>query len=514
MEFASPTNISPPAVRPQAPPVKKATAPNKRGPVAREAQHQDDSMRDFADFIRSTGPDSDPRTLAKQSVERPEITRVTSAGSQASFTKQPSRKITKQQPVVSPKKSEQSLPARGNSKLKARDPIASPTNTTAELADFFRSGPPTAQAQSAPRSASSPQVNGRSREGVGSGTSVASTQDSFAPSKKTQSSVNSRTALLDSTNRSVPTKTDYQRQQEAGGPVRKQRRVKDPYALDSDEDEEMAPPPEPEPSEEETLSDFLKNYSPPSTAKTDTQQRTSSALSNTAQPSQTDLATSKRKAPGVSMRERIARNIAVIPDYRPMPPKEKSTSKNNHANASPHVSPPSSNERRNAPTPKPPVSSPITSNNPTNRSKPQPQPQPTAPQLPPLTSVSKPPRPTSPHLTQNGTRLDTLRPSQPTYSAARASGKPKMQARAESTGAGAGGGMSDLANFLKETEPPTSGPAMGPPPGGKAAKMMGATGAVGVGGMGNSVTGGEGVVVNGAGTGKEGGKWRMWGKKK
>jgi len=54
-----------------------------------------------------------------------------------------------------------------------------------------------------------------------------------------------------------------------GGPVRKQRRVKDPYAIDSDSDEDdtltalpagRAPP---RPARDESLADFLRNTEPP-----------------------------------------------------------------------------------------------------------------------------------------------------------------------------------------------------------------------------------------------------------
>ena len=85
-----------------------------------------------------------------------------------------------------------------------------------------------------------------------------------------------------------------------------------------------------------------------------------------------------------------------------------------------------------------------------------------------------------------------------------------MVARAENNAASAGG-MADLANFLRDTEPPMTGGPIGggPMPGGKAAKMMGgAAGPVGVnGGAGRSMS-------PASGSGVEGGKWRMWGKKR
>ena len=540
MEFASPHRKTPSGGRSSIQTASPPPLKSVKTPPARDPQQNDGSTRDFADFIRSTGPNSEPRPLAKQSAERPEVERVTSGGSQAN-SRPPSRKITKQQPAVSSKKSEPNLPPRGGSKLKARDPIASPTNTTAELADFFRSGPPGAQINN--RSVSSPQPNGKV-------SSAASTQDSFAASKMTQSSTNSRTGLLDPSNRG---KAGTQRPQDMAGPVRKQRRVKDPYAIDSDEEDEVT---EEEPAEEESLADFLRNYPPPDEKPENSVRRSATSPSPPSQPQDS------RKASGVSMRERIARNIAVIPDYRPLPPKENKKPSTQSTTTS--RGPPSSSstpDKRSAAT------------SPTNRSKSQPQlppsstsspqtqtqqqqqQQPAAPQLPPLKSMSSSSnsptrstaassgnaRPTSPHLTQNGTRLDTLRPSQPTYAKhmdPRSGGtRPKMQARVEDGRKGGAGSMADLADFLRETEPPApSGPVAGgagggpggPVPGGKAAKMMGAGSGAGMGanGVGSGVGVGEKRARGGGGEERErdrereskgssgGGGWRMWGKRK
>ena len=197
MDFASPTSTSSTSTRSYSQSAPKSPGARSRGPVARDAAARDESLHDFADFIKSTGPDNDPKMLARSTSNRPAVhSRGGSSNSQQGGFRPPSKKITKPNPVSAPKKGS-ALPARTNSKLKARDPVYSRADDTSELADFLRSGPPGAQVT--PQSVSSPQPNGRM--GIGSGTSVASTQDSFAASKMTQSSTNSRTGLLDSTNR-------------------------------------------------------------------------------------------------------------------------------------------------------------------------------------------------------------------------------------------------------------------------------------------------------------------------
>lgn len=352
------------------------------------------------------------------------------------------------------------LPKRTTSKLQAREATVTNNNATADLADFLRSGPAGAQVDG-PSQIKRPGIverpsanglpNGKLRDAVNSGSSVASTQESFAPSKMTQSSTNSRTGLLENTNRAptvAPPVRNHVRQlsqsDEAPGPTRTQRRVKDPYALDSDSEDDgygTAQPPE---REEESLSDFLRNYRPPPTTTT----RNVPDVQTTApQP----------KKQKTTMRERMARNIAVIPDYRPLPP--KAPKKN------PSKSPPQSNESRmsakrtNSAGYQPPNQNNVIRGRSTNA----------APQLPPIN-----PRVASPHLvTQNGRKLDTYRPTQPTY-AKHVDRRPRQQLQAREehgslSGPPIGGGMGDLADFLRETEPP---PPSGPIGGGRPMSPM------------------------------------------
>ncbi|KAG8529532.1 uncharacterized protein KY384_006169 [Bacidia gigantensis] len=449
MEFASPPDVSPVSTKSNPQRQAKAAGPGTKPIVARDPVTRGDSSKDLADFMRSTGPENENKVPTKSPAGRPDLHSRGASNSSQQSGRPLSRKITKQQPGQVPKKPEVG-PVRKSSKLRARDPIASPTNTTAELADFFRSGPPGAQV--AQRSVPSPNTNNRMRDNPGS----ASTLDSIAQSKITQSSTNSRTGLLDSTNKAAGKPSNQRPLNDDMGPVRKQRRVKDPYAIDTDDEEEeeiivIDDTPQ------ESLSDFLRNYSPPSTSGTD--QRNATANASTALPAQ-DSNNKQRKVSGTSMRERIARNIAVIPDYRPLPPKA--------SKKPPSRSPPQSNEK-----PKPQPQPPSTSTPPKNRAASTPTAtaaQPTVPQLPPLKSMSSSTnttnhhaRPSSPHLTQNGTKFDTYRPSQPTYAKHMDPGnrkpKPLMVARAAEGGADKASGMADLADFLRETEPPApSGP--------------------------------------------------------
>ena len=426
-------------VKAQAKAATKTPGPKSPGATAREPTTKDDSLRDFADFIRSTGPDvaakSMPRTATKPlptgNVQPPQAT-----GTGKPLPQKLSKPVSPSSKPVAPlPKGEAEVPRRTTSKLQAREPTVSNSNATADLAEFFRSGPSGDSNQQSTRTPGAQLAtranglgNGRMREAVNSGSSVASTQDSFAPSKMTQSSANSRTGLLN--NRGT-------RNDDSIGPVRTQRRNKDPYAIDSDdEDMDGYGTPQPPEREEESLSDFLRNYNPPPTA-TNTR-NPPIALTGAPKPG---------KQAGPTIRERIARNIAVIPDYRPLPPKAP---KKTSASKSPPQSSGShgSGQRKNSATSFQPQTQ---SNVARGRSA-----NPAAPQLPPIN-----PRETSPHLvSQNGTKIDTYKPTQPTY-AKHVERRPKqhLQAREEQ---GSVGGMGDLADFLRETEPPPpSGPIGG-----------------------------------------------------
>ena len=427
-------------------------------------------MRDFADFIRSTGPESlstytvRPARSGSAQKERPGSSTL-QVGSKK-LIKAPSATssaISPKQCYISSTTKPEVAPKRTGSKLQAREATVKNNNITADLADFLRSGPdgmdgphgvPRSGAHVQPITTSNIHVNGR--QAVGSGTSVASTPDSFAPSKMTQSSTNSRTGLLDTSSRAYPSSPNAARNNGAPSPrsienshtrPRQQRRIKDPYHIESDdENDETSLATE---HEEESLSDFLRNYTPPPAAAS--------------RPLPVGITGAPKPAKqSVTLKERIQRNIAVIPDYRPLPPKaprKPSSSK----------SPPQSNESRRksqresstntgssplSSASRPSINGTVSSSNNNNTHQ--------APQLPPINA-----RVMSPHLvSQNGSTVNSYKPTQPTYTKY-VERKPKQQLQArDERGALSrppqSGGMADLADFLRETEPPPpSGPVLG-----------------------------------------------------
>ncbi|KAI0434293.1 hypothetical protein F5Y09DRAFT_266871 [Xylaria sp. FL1042] len=229
-------------------------------PQARDARVPRESMQDFADFIRSTGP---PTT---------NVTRTDGllAGNSHKTRSVRSPSVTKSS----------SIEVRRAPKLQARDAIVNTSNESSDLIDFIRRGPPSTNGNNhrIPRTVApfrntqdsdymTSAVGGKAIDAIipNVRTSQASTNitEASAPS-----SMNSQSALLNKSNR---------HQLYAGNsfdeddprPKRTQRRVRDPYAIDfSDEDmdeddDEFDTFPKPQPKQEESLIDFLNNYPPP-----------------------------------------------------------------------------------------------------------------------------------------------------------------------------------------------------------------------------------------------------------
>ncbi|KAL6721487.1 hypothetical protein ACLMJK_000591 [Lecanora helva] len=293
-------------------------------PIIDPSMKNEPVSKDFIDFVRSTQPPSVPPSLPDHIAPYP--TKSSRPGSSSSTgAKASTKKITKQNMSVAPKQPEVQPPKRNVPKLQAREPTVVSNNETAALANFFREGPPAGRVDNAAPSQRSrttiqPPVsphsltNGRIKEAVHSDNSVASTQDSFTPSKITQSSTNSRTGLLESSNRAAPHSAPSRnnnhsiaRSDDPPGPTRQQRRPRDPYAIDSDSDNEDDSGAAPA---QESLSDFLRDYQPGPEA---TVNRPPPVMNGPPK------AATKQNSP--TIRERLARNIAVVPDYRPLPPK-------------------------------------------------------------------------------------------------------------------------------------------------------------------------------------------------
>lgn len=468
---------------------KTPSRPNTSHPhsgVPRGARSHSESTRDFADFLRSTGPSGmvadaqaqqpkgPPVPAPKPLNTLPTVTRPTSGHGQKKITKQNPSGIGHgiQQPLVNgavhSKHAGSNSPKSRTPKLQAREPTV-PRDTSADLIDFIRQGP-TDRADGRLRL---PQTgdparpfrdingltrgtNGRPSEDDKSRLSVASTQMSSVPSKSVHS-VNSRTGLLDS---GSPTRDASHRASESidsqsgplddpPRPVRKQHRNKDPYAIDTDSEDDAVPPPR----KEESLIEFLNSVKPPSSPS-----GTRTASSNGSNLSQSS-APVKNQYP--SMRDRLSRNGAA----RAKPaPKEMGVPSITRGKVEARQTTPRSTQGR-GPT-SPPLPKPMSS----NRGRPEPsqgnRARSQAPQLPPLN-----PRETSPHLiSQVGSTMDSYRITQPTYAAhvdrerngaAHRSPPQHHQARGNRE---PDHGLSDLADFLKNSEPPTAPARVDSPP--------------------------------------------------
>ncbi|KGO64193.1 hypothetical protein PITC_086890 [Penicillium italicum] len=204
-----------------------------------------DSTREFAEFMRSTGPNSAP-TESKISI---------SAESSRPF-RRPS--------TLS------SAPRGNRPKLEAR-PAATRGSQTSDLIDFIREGPPMpGGAHRIPRVVA-PFCNTLDSDDINlentASYSFVSTGNGSTPNKSL-TSLGSRSGLLDSNRNKAPASgsaTDFDEPQ----PVRKQRRALDPYAIDQDDDDALLEElleKEANPKlrrEEESLIDFLRNAPPP-----------------------------------------------------------------------------------------------------------------------------------------------------------------------------------------------------------------------------------------------------------
>jgi hypothetical protein len=202
------------------------------------------NTQDFADFIRSTGPENainDPPQLNKQ------LPSVSTRSSQ--IAKSQGRFRT----------------SKGGERLQARDAQVRRSHND-ELIELLNQGPPsetgaagaTNRGPTARKAVAAPKFDQNS---------VASTVDSYA-GRSVQSSTNSRTGLLESNNNTARVglgKRAPPADDDMPAVKRTQRRVKDPYAI-SDEEEEgenAATPTAPGGGREESLVDFLNSVPPP-----------------------------------------------------------------------------------------------------------------------------------------------------------------------------------------------------------------------------------------------------------
>jgi len=208
------------------------TNARKNGLMPREPRVVTDHMRDFADYLRSTAPANELQaTPAPLAPGQPAPKQATSA----------------------PK-------PRTGSRMQARDPDVK-GNTSSDLIDFIRRGPPGAK-----------NVEHRIPRTVAPFRTTMDSDDfnDYTPgvTSPRQSTSGVSSTGPRSTSRPTNSAQPPREQGAGGGPVRKQRRVKDPYAIDSDSDDDDTLTALPagraaRPARDESLADFLRNTEPP-----------------------------------------------------------------------------------------------------------------------------------------------------------------------------------------------------------------------------------------------------------
>jgi hypothetical protein len=241
------------------------TSRSSKAAQARDERAPADSTRDFAEFMRLTGPPPAPNSAPTSAP----------TNALASTPSEPKTSVSTERtrPIQSP--SSHSAASRGNrAKLQARSAETNGSQTS-DLIDFIREGPPMpAGAHRIPRTVA-PFRNTIDSDDLqlDNASSAASTGNGTTPNKSL-SSLGSGTGLLDSANRAKATVSGSAMafdNTKPPAPIRKQRRVPDPYAIDDDDDDELLEElleleEKPKPKrEEESLMDFLRNAPPPPT---------------------------------------------------------------------------------------------------------------------------------------------------------------------------------------------------------------------------------------------------------
>ncbi|KAL2264894.1 hypothetical protein VTJ83DRAFT_7404 [Remersonia thermophila] len=253
----------PGGVVPRSIPSMASKARGGRGLQAKDARLERENLSDLADFLRSTGPAGGAPSMPAKLRNQTSVSAMSIDTGRVSTTSNPNRP-----------------------RFQAREPIVEHKDDNSDLIDFIRQGPPGGPGNPRiPRSVAPFRTTMDSDQfsGVIGGrpvdaqlrdfevrTSQASTNDATESSvpPSIQSSINSHSALLTKTK---ATSYDTMGHDDMPMPQRKQRRVRDPYAIDlSDEefedDDDLAPirPPRRAQTHEESLIDFLNNYAPPS----------------------------------------------------------------------------------------------------------------------------------------------------------------------------------------------------------------------------------------------------------
>lgn len=221
--------------------------------LARDARVPTDSTADFAEFIKSTGPPGDKVPPPHRNG--------------AAHTSTPSKTSLENRRVSS---------TSNRNRYQPRDAAVDENGDNSDLIDFLRQGPASSNPNPRIPRHVAPFRNTMDSEHMSSaagGRAVDATipevRNSQASTSVTepsiQSSANSNTALLRNKAQPAPHRSNMFDEDDMM-PKRKQRRVRDPYAIDfsdEEEDEAFMVTPKPPVKKEESLAEFLKNYDPP-----------------------------------------------------------------------------------------------------------------------------------------------------------------------------------------------------------------------------------------------------------
>ncbi|EJT76378.1 hypothetical protein, variant [Gaeumannomyces tritici R3-111a-1] len=251
------------------------------GPQARDARVPRESLLDFADFIRGTGPSGAGPPVSLRTNHAGMMTMSGAAGgaNDVNLAGAGSRPLTRSSTASS----------QNRRRYQARAAVVDPREDNSDLIDFIRRGPPsTGNNPRIPRTVAPFRTTMDSDQfamapgGKAVDATIPDIRNSSAASASVteRSSVNSSSALLNNKG-SFPIPGSGQ----GGGggmwdeddmiPKRKQRRVRDPYAIDSDDEDEdldvQSTPrvgmrhaqQQPTPPQEESLADFLMNAPAP-----------------------------------------------------------------------------------------------------------------------------------------------------------------------------------------------------------------------------------------------------------
>ncbi|KAL8376197.1 hypothetical protein RB595_007347 [Gaeumannomyces hyphopodioides] len=257
------------------------------GPQARDARVPRESLSDFADFIRGTGPSGGgpPVSLLTNHAGMMTMSGAAGGAGDVNLAAAGGRPLTRSSTVSS----------QNRRRYQARAAVVDAREDNSDLIDFIRRGPPsTGNNPRIPRTVAPFRTTMDSDQFAMApgGKAVDATLPDIRNSSAASASVTERSSVPSSVNSSsalLNNKASFPmpgaKQGGGGGgmwdeddmmPKRKQRRVRDPYAIDSDdEDDELDLQPTPRagmrhtqqqptpPQEEESLADFLMNAPAP-----------------------------------------------------------------------------------------------------------------------------------------------------------------------------------------------------------------------------------------------------------